>query len=69
MLFRSKNEPYLITRAVTDIAKAYNQFYYVHHVLDDDAAKRSAMVDLTSAVRSVIRTGLYLIGMEAPVRM
>ena len=64
-----KNEPYLITRAVTELAKAYNQFYYVHRVLDDDAAKRTAMVSLTSAVRSVIRTGLYLIGMEAPERM
>ncbi len=65
----AKYEPYLVTRAVTDIAKAYNQMYYVHRVLDDDPARRAAMIDLTSAVKAVIKTGLYLIGMEAPERM
>ncbi len=62
-------EPSLITRAVTDIAQAYNKFYYEHRVLDDDPAVAAARVLLTRATRNVIKTGLYLIGIEAPERM
>ena len=63
------NEPCTVTRAVTDIAKAYNKYYYEHRVLDDDAAASAARVLLTRAAKEVIRTGLYLIGVEAPERM
>lgn len=65
----TRYEPSLITRAVTDIAQAYNKFYYEHRILDDDPAAAAARVLLTSATRSIIRTGLYLIGIEAPERM
>lgn len=64
-----KYEPSMITRAVTDIAQAYNRFYYEHRILDDDPAGTAARVALTRATRDVIRTGLYLIGIEAPERM
>ena len=65
-----KYEPSMVTRAVTDLAKAYNKFYYEHRVLDeDDPAGTQARLMLTQAVRNVIRTGLYLIGIESPERM
>ncbi len=64
-----KYEPSMITRAVTDIAQAYNRFYYEHRILDEDKAGTAARVALTKATRDVIRTGLYLIGIEAPERM
>ncbi len=64
-----KYEPFMITRAVTDIAQAYNRFYYEHRILDDDLAGTAARVALTKATKNVIRTGLYLIGIEAPERM
>ena len=63
------NEPFMITRAVTDIAKAYNKFYYEHRILDGEEGEKAARVLLTDAVRHVIKTGLFLIGMEAPERM
>ena len=63
------NEPCVVTRAVTDLAKAYNKYYYEHRVLDDDLPATAARIELTKAVRSVIKTGLYLIGVEAPERM
>lgn len=65
----NKYEPFMITRAVTDICQAYNKFYYEHRILDENPAAASARIALTQAVRSVIQTGLYLIGMEAPERM
>ncbi len=64
-----RNEPYLVTRATTDIAKAYNKYYYEHRILDDDPAGTAARLQLTDACRQVIKTGLYLIGLSAPERM
>lgn len=63
------NEPFMITRATTDLAKAYNKYYYEHRILDGEPGEIAARVQLTDAVRQVIKTGLYLIGMEAPERM
>jgi len=64
-----RNEPSIITRHTTEIAKAYNKFYYEHHILGDDAAATAARLLLTDACRQVIKTGLYLIGVDAPERM
>ena len=64
-----KYEPSMITRAVTDIAQAYNKYYYEHRILDDNPAQTAARVALTDAARVVIRRGLWLIGIEAPERM
>ena len=64
-----KYEPSMITRAVTDIAQAFNKYYYEHRILDGAPAEQAARTALTGAARTVIRTGLRLIGMEAPERM
>jgi len=64
-----KYEPSMITRAVTDIAQAYNKFYYEHRILDEDLSAAAARVALTRAAKDVIKTGLWLIGIEAPERM
>jgi arginyl-tRNA synthetase len=65
----AKYEPSMITRAVTDIAQAYNKYYYEHRILDGEPAQAAARVALTDAAKTVIRTGLYLIGIESPERM
>ena len=64
-----KYEPSMITRAVTDIAQAFNKYYYEHRILDGAPAEIAARVALAGAVRSLLHTGLYLIGIEAPSRM
>ena len=64
-----KYEPSMITRAVTEIAQGYNKFYYEHRVLDAEPGVAAARVALTKAVKDVIKTGLWLIGIEAPERM
>ena len=65
----NKYEPSMITRFVTDVAQAYNKFYYEHRILDEAEDVRSARLALTRAVRDMLKTGLYLIGIEAPERM
>ncbi len=64
-----RNEPSIVNRATTEIAKAYNKYYYAHRVLDDNGAATAARLQLTSAVADVVKTGLYLLGIEAPERM
>ena len=64
-----RNEPSIVTRATTEIAKAYNKYYYEHRILDEDPAATAARLELTAAARQTIKTGLYLIGLEAPERM
>lgn len=65
----AKYEPSMITRHVTDIAQAFNKYYYEHRILDDDSARTAARIALVRATAAVIKTGLYLIGIEAPERM
>jgi len=63
------NEPSEITRATLDIAKAFNKYYYEQRILDEDAAGTQARLQLVRAVKRVIATGLYLIGVKAPEAM
>jgi len=37
--------------------------------MDEDTAVRNARLALTEAARTAIRTGLFLVGLEAPERM
>lgn len=64
-----KNEPSLITRHVTTIAQAFNKFYYDVRIIDENKQQTAARIDLVLAVKNIIKTGLYLIGVNAPERM
>ena len=65
-----QNEPSLITRHTTSLAQAYNKYYFEHRIMEEgDMEGTAARVNLTAAVKDVIRTGLWLIGVEAPERM
>jgi len=64
-----KNEPYLITRHIIELAKAMNRFYYEHRIIDEDKAKTAARLELAACVKQTIKTGLWLIGVSAPERM
>ena len=64
-----RNEPSMVTRATTEIAKAYNKFYYEHRILTEDAAQSAARLQLTRATQAAIRTGLWLVGIAAPQQM
>jgi arginyl-tRNA synthetase len=64
-----KNEPYLVTKSIIDIAKAFNKFYFEHKIIDEDKAKSAARLSLAKSVKSVIKIGLYLIGVETPEKM
>ena len=65
----NRSEPSMVTRFSVDLAQAFNKFYYENKVMVDDPAVRAARLNLTDAVRALLRESLYLIGIEAPTRM
>lgn len=66
---QTRNEPYVVTRAAVDIAKAYNKFYYEHRIITEDESGTAARLQLSQAVRGVLKTALKLIGVEVPDKM
>jgi arginyl-tRNA synthetase len=64
-----KYEPSVIARQLMTLAQAYNAFYHKHQILADDKPTRHARLALTAAVRQVLKTGLGLLGIAAPVVM
>jgi len=64
-----RNEPYLLTRYLVDLAQKYNAFYYELRMLDEDLTVRAARLALTDAVRATLQKGLALLGIGAPEAM
>ncbi len=64
-----KNEPYLITRHIVEIAKAFNKFYNSTQIVIEDEELKKARLSLVYATKTVIKNGLGLLGMEAPQKM
>lgn len=62
-------EPFVITRHITELAKAYNKFYNTHPILTADEELKKARLALTQAVCTVLKTGLGLLGIETPMHM
>lgn len=64
-----KNEPYYITRKLVDIAQLYNKFYNTSTIITEDEEVRAARLKLSYVTKEVLKTGLKLLGIEAPERM
>lgn len=64
-----KNEPYFITRHVVEIAKAFNKFYNNTQIIVDDKELKMARLMLVYSTKTVIKTALRLLGIEAPNKM
>ncbi len=64
-----KDEPYLLTRHLVDIAKAFNKFYHNNTIITDDEATTKARLAVVESTRSVLEIGLNLLGINAPEKM
>ena len=64
-----KDEPFFITRHLIEVAKAFNKFYNSCHIIVEDEELKKARMLLTYSAGVVLKTGLSLLGMEAPERM
>ncbi|MBI3991193.1 MAG: arginine--tRNA ligase [Candidatus Omnitrophica bacterium] len=62
-------EPYGITLYLRELATSFHSFYTKHRVVTDDIPLTKARLSLVSAVRTVLATGLNLLGIAAPEKM
>jgi len=62
-------EPHRITFYLMNLASDFHSYYNKHRVLTDDPVLTQGRLYLVSAVRSVIRNGLRLLGVSAPETM
>ena len=65
----NKNEPYIVSRYLIDLAQAYSLFYNQNKVLSDDIEERKARLYLINMVGSVLKTGCGLLGIKMPDKM
>ncbi len=59
-------EPCVVTRHVVDLAEKFNRFYIDHRIVVEDEGVKNARLLLTDAVARTIKTGLGLLGIDAP---
>jgi arginyl-tRNA synthetase len=64
-----KYEPSVVTRHIVSVAQAFNRFYHDEQIIVENPAEREAKLALVFAAKQVIKTGLALLGIEAPEKM
>jgi len=64
-----KYEPFIIARQLVALAQAFNVYYHKNIILVEDEKLRNARLTLTAAVRQILKSGLGLLGISAPVAM
>ncbi|MBI4525104.1 MAG: arginine--tRNA ligase [Deltaproteobacteria bacterium] len=62
-------EPHRMVFYLLDLAGEFHRYYNRFRVISDDRSLSRARLTLVSHVQKVIRDGLHLLGIEAPVRM
>jgi len=61
--------PNLLCNYLYNLASKFNTFYARHRILSDNRANSELRLGLTSAVGRVLKSGLKLLGIQAPERM
>ena len=65
----AKFEPSIVTRHLVDIAQAFNKFYHDNPIMNSEDEVKKARISLVYAVKTVIASGLKLLGINAPEQM
>ena len=64
-----KNEPYLLSKFLIELAKEYSAFYNNYKILTEDKKQANARLYLTYMVNTVLEIGAGLLGIKMPDRM
>ncbi|MFV0314648.1 MAG: arginine--tRNA ligase [Anaerotignum sp.] len=65
----NKLEPSILTRHLVSIAQAFNKFYHDNPILNSEEEVRQARLAVVVAVKTVMKEGLRLLGIDAPEQM
>jgi len=63
------NKPHIIANYLIQLCQQFNNFYQKHTIISMDNEFSDARVILTDCVRTVLKTGLELLGIKAPEEM
>lgn len=66
---REKYEPSLVSRHMTEVAKAFNKFYNSSQIMTNDEEIKNERLALTYATSLVIKSGLGLLGIKTVEKM
>ncbi|MEO7773165.1 MAG: arginine--tRNA ligase [Steroidobacteraceae bacterium] len=61
--------PHTLVHYLRELANSFHIYYNAEQFIVDDAALRNARLMLILAVQQVVRNGLYMLGVSAPVSM
>ena len=64
-----KNEPYIISKYLIDVAKAFSTFYNENKIICEDKKLQNARVYLTYCANIILKTGAGLLGIQMPDKM
>ena len=64
-----KNEPYLLSRYLIELAKNYSAFYNKNKILTEDKKTSNARLCLTYMTNIVLKNGAKILGIEMPEKM
>ncbi len=62
-------KPFLVARYLVELSQAFNEFYHTCPILQAEEDVKIARLNLVLAVKEVIKTGLNLLGIDAPEEM
>lgn len=65
----TRYEPSIVSRFLIDLSGEVNRFWKHQRIISDDAALTAARVLLVASARHVLKSGLTLLGIEAPEEM
>ncbi|MCL2610838.1 MAG: arginine--tRNA ligase [Defluviitaleaceae bacterium] len=65
----AKDEPYLLSRYLIDLAGAFNRFYHNVPILSSETETKNARLALVRQTKNTIKKGLELLGIKAPEEM
>lgn len=64
-----KEEPYILSRYLIDLSKAFSSFYNENKIIVEDKEVQDARVYLTYATGKVLKIGANLLGIQMPDKM
>ncbi len=63
------HEPHRISNYLLKLAQGFHKLYAEHRILSDDERSNNSFLALSLAVKTVMKNGLILLGLNAPERM
>lgn len=64
-----KNEPYILSRYLIELAKKYSIFYNNYKILTEERKQANARLYMTYMVNSILKNGANLLGIKMPDKM